>query len=51
MNMLHFPLSLVLAVLSVFATAAPTTASSVLTPQNFKQTIADGVWCVGVHVR
>jgi hypothetical protein len=37
---------LVLAVLTVLAAAAPTTASGVLTPQNFKQTIAQGVWCV-----
>ncbi|KAF8554972.1 thioredoxin-like protein [Imleria badia] len=46
MNMFHSPLSLVVAVLSVVAAAAPTTASNVLTPQNFNQTIADGVWFV-----
>ncbi|KAG6374901.1 thioredoxin-like protein [Boletus reticuloceps] len=46
MNMFHSPLSLVVAVLSVLATAAPTHASNVLTPQNFKQSIAQGVWFV-----
>ncbi|KAF8451098.1 thioredoxin-like protein [Boletus edulis BED1] len=45
--MFHSPWStLVVAVLSVFATAAPTHASNVLTPQNFKQTITQGVWFV-----
>lgn len=28
------------------AAAAPAAGSQVLTPQDFKQTIADGVWCV-----
>jgi hypothetical protein len=46
------PWSFLIAGLVLQATAAPAAASKilthskVLTPQDFKQTIADGVWCV-----
>lgn len=47
MHLNHSPLSFVLAAFTVLATAAPTAASNVLlTPQNFQQTISQGVWCV-----
>lgn len=40
------PLSLLVAALAIQATAAPVTASNVLTPDNFEETIASGVWFI-----
>ncbi|KAL4075556.1 thioredoxin-like protein [Scleroderma citrinum] len=40
------PLSLFVAALAIQAAAAPVTASKVLTPDNFQETIAEGVWFI-----
>jgi hypothetical protein len=44
--MLPSPLSLFTTWFVLQAAAAPAAGSHVLTPQDFKQTTADGVWCV-----
>jgi hypothetical protein len=45
-TILPSPLSLFATWFVLQAAAAPAASSHVLTPQDFKQTIADGVWCV-----
>ncbi|KAG8218223.1 thioredoxin-like protein [Butyriboletus roseoflavus] len=46
MKMFQSLLSFVVVLSTAFATAAPTAASNVLTPQNFQETISQGVWFV-----
>jgi len=47
---LQSPLSLFVTTLAIQVAAAPVTASKVLTPDNFQETISQGVWFVEVLV-
>ncbi|KAF9224446.1 thioredoxin-like protein, partial [Gyrodon lividus] len=46
LSRLPSPLSILVTTIALQATAAPVVASKVLTPQNFKETISEGVWFI-----